>query len=71
MLSIEKYRKIRNDYTSSDEQVKGRLEYLHAFFRNIIRIELEKYAGKRSAIPQASKETAGRETSSEQSKFRR
>ena len=46
MVSIEEYRKILNDKTSSDELVKRRIEYLEAFCRNIIQLELQKYAGR-------------------------
>ena len=41
MISIKEYRKILNDQVSSDEQVKQRLQYLEAFCRNIIRLELK------------------------------
>lgn len=40
----QEYRKITNDYISSEEQIKKRLEYLEALCRNVIRDELEKYA---------------------------
>lgn len=46
-VSIEKYRKILNDYETSDERVQERLNYLNGFLRNIIRIELEKYKSER------------------------
>jgi hypothetical protein len=46
MISIQEYRKILGDNTSSDEQVKQRLQYLEAFCRNIIRVEL-KYNAKK------------------------
>ncbi len=46
MISIEEYRKILGDNASSDEQVKQRLQYLEAFCRNIIRVEL-KYNAKK------------------------
>lgn len=46
MLPIEDYRKILNDHLSSDEQIKKRLEYLEAFCRNIIKIELENHVRK-------------------------
>lgn len=41
MISPKEYRKILNDYKSSEEQIKKRLEYLEAFCRNIIKQELE------------------------------
>lgn len=43
MISVEKYRMIVNDYSSSDEVVKARLEFLQSFCRNIIRTELDTY----------------------------
>jgi hypothetical protein len=63
MLSIEKYRKILNDYETPDEKIKERLEYIDSFFRNIIRIELETYEVKEkegNPIPQPSEEATGR-----------
>lgn len=46
-VSIEKYRKILNDYETPDERVQERLDYLNGFLRNIIRIELDKYKSER------------------------
>ncbi|MFZ2523392.1 MAG: hypothetical protein WAW92_03320 [Minisyncoccia bacterium] len=43
MVDISEYRKILGDYTSSDEKIKKRLEYLKAFCKNIISYELENY----------------------------
>lgn len=43
MIEIAEYRKILGDYTSSDEKIKKRLEYLKAFCKNIISYELENY----------------------------
>jgi len=42
ILSIKEYRELLNDNITSDEKILARLEYLEAFFRNIIRLELEK-----------------------------
>jgi hypothetical protein len=44
MISKEEYRKILNDYTSTEEQVDKRLKYLEALLRNVVRNELECYA---------------------------
>ncbi len=44
MVTIEEYRKMLNDRTSSDEQIKSRLDYLEGFCRNIIKAELQAYA---------------------------
>ena len=46
-LSIEKYRKILNDYDTPDERVQERLNYLSAFCGSIIRMELAKYESER------------------------
>ena len=43
MVTIEEYRKMLNDRTSLDEQIKARLDYLEGFCRNIIRAELQAY----------------------------
>jgi hypothetical protein len=48
MVTIEEYRRILNDQTSSEEQIKKRLSYLEAFCRNVIKIELEKYVKETS-----------------------
>ena len=42
VVSVEEYRDLINDFTSSDERVKERLQYLEAFCRNIIKPELKK-----------------------------
>ncbi len=42
-ISIEKYRRIMSDETSTDEQILKRLEYLESLCRNIIRHELEEF----------------------------
>ena len=43
LVSVEEYRTLLNDRTSSDEQIIKRLVYLEAFCRNVARMELEKY----------------------------
>lgn len=43
MINIEEYRLILNDHTSTDVQIKKKLDYLEAFCRNIIRNEIENY----------------------------
>lgn len=47
MIETKEYRKIIKDYKSSEEQIKKKLEYLEAFCRNIIKLEIEKYARER------------------------
>ena len=46
ILSIEEYRSILADSSSSDHQIRKRVQYLEAFCRNVIRLELENYAPK-------------------------
>lgn len=41
MVTISEYRKMLNDYKSSDDQILKRLEYLRSFCRNVIKLELE------------------------------
>lgn len=45
-VSVEEYRKILNDYESTEEQIKKRLQFLEAFCENIIKLELENYVRK-------------------------
>ena len=47
MLTIKEYREILNDQTSSEEQIKKRLQYLEAFCRNVIKLELENVCQKK------------------------
>lgn len=42
VVSVEEYRQIVNDFTSSNERIEERLQYLEAFCRNIIKPELQK-----------------------------
>ena len=48
MITIEKYRKILGDYTTADELVQKRIDYLTAFCRNIAKNEIENYVKKQS-----------------------
>lgn len=43
LVSVEEYRKILGDYSSSEENILSRLNYLEAFCRNVARFELEEY----------------------------
>ena len=43
-VRLEQYRKILGDYSSSDECIQDRLDYIKGLCRNIIRIQLESYA---------------------------
>jgi hypothetical protein len=42
-ISIQEYRKIMSDETSTDEQIVKRLSYLEALCTNVIRQELDKF----------------------------
>ena len=44
ILSVDEYREILGENVSSDEQIKKRVQFIEAFCRNIIKLELEKYA---------------------------
>ncbi len=46
MISVAEYRKILNDYTSSEDLIVQRLQYLEALMRNIIRVELHTHVTK-------------------------
>lgn len=43
---IREYRKILNDYQSSDKQILKKLQYLNAFCHNIARLELQNFRNK-------------------------
>ncbi len=62
MLSIEKYRKVLNDYETPDEKVRERLEFLDALFRNVIRLIKENYERERNLVSKTSEETKRGET---------
>jgi hypothetical protein len=42
-ISIQEYRKIMSDETSTDDQILKRLNYLEALCRNVIKQELENF----------------------------
>ena len=42
VVSVEEYRQLTNDFTSSAERIEERVQYLESFCRNIIRPELQK-----------------------------
>lgn len=44
MLSVAEYRKMLNDYVSSEENIKQRINYIEAFCRRIIKNEIQGYA---------------------------
>jgi predicted RNA methylase len=45
-ISNKEYRELLKDEDSSDERILKRIEYLESFFRNIIRLELEKFSAE-------------------------
>lgn len=47
VVSVAEYRHLLGDKTSTDERITQRLEYLEAFCRGIIRLELHAYANKK------------------------
>ncbi len=46
---VSEYRRILNDYSTSDSAILKRLDYLDALCRSIIRTELENYVSKTHA----------------------
>lgn len=42
VVSVEEYRQLLNDFTTSSERIEERVQYLEAFCRNIIKPELRK-----------------------------
>jgi len=54
-ITVQEYRKLLNDSESTDQQIKSRLQYLEAFCRNIIQIELENYAVSKKSNGKKSK----------------
>jgi len=41
IISIEQYRRLLNDYQSSEEKILKRLRFLEALCRNVIKTELK------------------------------
>lgn len=46
-FSVDEYREITGDYISTAEKVQEKIDYLYAFCRNIIKVELEKHVNQR------------------------
>lgn len=46
VVSVEEYRRLLNDYQSTDERIRERLQYLESFCRTIIRAELKRFRMK-------------------------
>jgi len=47
---INEYRKLLGDHSSPEESITKRLEYLEAFCRNVIKIELQNYVQSKKTI---------------------
>lgn len=47
MVTIEEYRKILNDYKSSEEQIEAKINFITKICQNIIRDEINAYARKK------------------------
>jgi hypothetical protein len=43
VISVGEYRELTNDYVSTEENIKHRIQYLQALTSNVIKIELKKY----------------------------
>lgn len=54
-ISTEEYRKLLGDYSSTDEQIIKRIEYIEGLYRNVIREELRKVVAQKP--PKAAKLT--------------
>lgn len=50
MFSIDEYRKILGDFTSSDEQIKDKLNYIKALCKAVAKAELNKYLKSLSPV---------------------
>lgn len=50
IVSIAEYRKILGDNSSTDKQIKARLQFLESFCRNIIKPELKTYEQSKKII---------------------
>ena len=49
IIPIERYRELLNDYTSTDERVAERLQYIERFCGIIIQTELDKYSKQKES----------------------
>jgi len=46
MITTDEYRKILSDYSSPEELIRKRIEFLTAFCRNLAKNEIENYVKK-------------------------
>lgn len=46
IVSVAEYRKLLNDYTTADERIQERIDYLVRYTRKIIKTELQKLCPK-------------------------
>ncbi len=42
-VSVEEYRHLTGDFVSSSEKIQEKIDYLYAFCRNIIKLEIKKH----------------------------
>ena len=50
MVSVDDYRRLVNDHSSTDQEIQAKLNYLINLFRNIIRNDKEKYVKNNKKI---------------------
>lgn len=46
VITVEECRKILNDFSSTEEEIKKRIEYIEALCRNMAKLELENYVNE-------------------------
>lgn len=49
LVQVDEYRELFGDWSSTDEQIIKRLQYMEAFCRNIIKPELKSYVRNKSS----------------------
>lgn len=47
MITVKRYREVMNDYSTSDDEIKKKIEYIKNFCRGIIKLELNKYENRK------------------------
>lgn len=60
MVTIEEYREMLKDYTSTDKQIKNRIDYLEAYCRSIVRQEIEDFIEEKIDYEQSTKNKRNR-----------
>jgi hypothetical protein len=46
MITVEEYRKITNDYRSTEEIINKRIKFIESLCRNVIRSEIKSYVSE-------------------------